>query len=111
MSVSGISNFGSLVDGSTQIAQKRMQQFLQVFQQLGQDLQSGNLSAAQSDVLTLQQSVLPTASTKASSSKDCIAHDFSQLSKDLQSGIIAAAQKDYAAVQQDFQNRATHRHP
>lgn len=87
-----------------------MQQFRQVFQQLGQDLQSGNLSAAQSDILTLQQSVLPAASTTTSSSKNRIAQDFSQLSTDLQSGNISAAQKDYSAVQQDFQNRATHRH-
>ena len=70
-----------------------MQQFGQVFQQLGQDLQSGNLSAAQSDLLTLQQSVLLAASIEASSSKDRIAHDVGQLSKDLQSGNISAAQR------------------
>ncbi len=109
MSVSGISNV-SVLNGNTQTTQSRMQQFRQVFQQLGQDLQSGNLSAAQSDILTLQQSVLPAASTTASSSKNRIAQDFSQLSKDLQSGNISAAQKDYAAVQQDFQSRPTHRH-
>ncbi len=111
MLVAGISNVGGLVNGNTQTTQSRMQQFRQVFQQLGQDLQSGNLPAAQSDILTLRQPVLPAASTKASSGKDRIAHDFSQLSKDLQSGNIAAAQKDYAAVQRDFQNRATHHHP
>jgi hypothetical protein len=109
MSVSGISNV-SLVNGNTQTTQSRMQQFRQVFQQLGQDLQSGNLSAAQSDILTLQQSVLPAASTTASSSKNCLAQDFSQLSKDLQSGNLSAAQKDYSAVQQDFRNRTAHRH-
>jgi hypothetical protein len=100
----------SLINGNTQTTQGRMQQFRQVFQQLGQDLQSGNLSAAQSDILTLQQSVLPAASTSSSSSKDRIAQDFSQLSKDLQSGNISAAQKDYSAVQRDFQNRTTHPH-
>lgn len=111
MSVSGISSVSSLLNGNTQATQSRMQQFRQVFQQLGQDLQSGNLPAAQSDVLVLQQSVLPAASTKASSSKHRIAHDFGRLSKDLESGNIAAAQKDYAAVQRDFQNLAAHRHP
>jgi ribosomal protein S20 len=109
MSVSGISNVSSPANGNTQITQSRMQQFRQVFQQLGQDLQSGNLPAAQSDILTLQQSVPPAAST-TSSSKNRMAQDFSQLSADLKSGNISAAQKDYSAVQQDFQNRATHRH-
>jgi hypothetical protein len=109
MSVSGISNVSSLLNSNTQTTQSRMQQFRQVFQQLGQDLQSGNLSAAQSDILTLQQSVPPATSTTASSSKNRLAQDFGQLSADLQSGNISAAQKDYAAVQQDFQNRATHR--
>jgi hypothetical protein len=37
MSVSGISNV-SLVNDNTQTTQSRMQQFRQVFQQLGQDL-------------------------------------------------------------------------
>jgi hypothetical protein len=110
MSVSGVSNVSSSGIGNTQTTESRMQQFRQVFQQLGQDLQSGNLSVAQSDILILQQSVLPAASTAASSSKNRIAQDFSQLSADLKSGNISAAQKDYLAVQQDFQNRATHRH-
>jgi hypothetical protein len=110
MSVLGISNVSNLINGNTQTTQSRIQQFRQVFRQLGQDLQSGNLSAAQSDILTLQQSVLPAASTSSSPSKNRNAQDFSQLSKDLQSGNISAAQKDYAAVQQDFQSRPTHRH-
>ena len=110
MSVSGISNVSNLVNGNTQTTQNRIQQFRQVFQQLGQDLQSGNLPAAQSDILTLQRSVLPAASTNASSSKNHIAQDFGQLSADLKSGNISAAQKDYSTVQQDFQNRATRRH-
>jgi hypothetical protein len=110
MSVSGISSVGTLLNSNTQTTQSRTQQFRQVFQQLGQDLQSGNLSAAQSDISTLQQSVLPAASPTPSSSKNCLAQDFSQLSKDLQSGNISAAQKDYSAVQQDFRNRTAHRH-
>ena len=51
MSVSGISS-SSLYD--TQSVQNSAQQFRQEFQQLGQDLQAGNLSAAQSDFTTLQ---------------------------------------------------------
>ena len=53
MSVSGISS-SNLFD-SNQSVQNNMQKFRQEFQQLGQDLQSGNLSAAQSDFATLPQ--------------------------------------------------------
>ena len=57
MSASGIS-LSSLLDynaQSTQSVQSKKQQFEKEFQQLGTDLQSGNLSAAQSDFATLQQ--------------------------------------------------------
>ena len=106
MSVSGISS-SSLQDYSVQSVQNRMQQFRQEFQQLGQDLQSGNLSAAQSDFATLQQSA-PQANS-SSQSTDPIAQAFNQLSKDLQSGNVSAAQQDYATIQ-DSQNQAAHFH-
>ena len=64
MSVSGISS-SSLFDYNTQSVQNKMQQFQQEFQQLGQDLQSGNLSAAQSDFATLQQYAPQTNSTSS----------------------------------------------
>jgi hypothetical protein len=51
MSVPGISG-GRLYN--TQSVQSNAQQFRQEFQQVGQDLQSGNLSASQSDLATLQ---------------------------------------------------------
>ena len=70
MSVSGISSTNA-VDYSAQNVQSRMQQFRQEFQQLGQDLQSGNLSAAQSDFATLTQS---SPASSASSSSPCASH-------------------------------------
>ena len=103
MSVLGIAS-GSLVDYSRQNVQNRMKQFQQVFQQLGKDLQSGNVSAAQTDFATLQQSRTHATATTSAHSHNQIAQDFQQLAKDLQSGNISAAQKDYATVQQDFQN-------
>src|SRR5208283_1420017 len=54
MSVSGISS-SSFANYGSQSIQNRMQTARQEFQQLGQDLQSGNLTAAQSDFATLQQ--------------------------------------------------------
>ena len=112
MSVLGIS-LGGLLDYSTlstQSVQSKKQQFAQEFQQLGTDLQSGNLSAAQTDFATLQQLGSQSNSTSSSQNSDPIVQAFNQLSKDLQSGNITAAQQDYATIQQDFQNLAAKGH-
>jgi ribosomal protein S20 len=105
MSVSGISS-SSLFDYSAQGLQNNMKQVQQEFQQLGQDLESGNLSAAQSDFSTLQQFLPQNSSTSSAQSNSPIAQAFSQLSKDLQAGNLSAAQQDYTTIQQDFQNQA-----
>ena len=84
-------------------------QMKQGFQQLGQDLQSGNLSQAQSDFSSLQQllpsgqqsSLLTPASGAQSSSP--LAAAVSQLAQDLKSGNTAATQSDLATVQRDVQ--------
>jgi outer membrane protein assembly factor BamD (BamD/ComL family) len=91
----------------------QLQQFQQDFRQLGQDLQSGNLSAAQSDFVTLQKDLPQTNSTTSTSQNNSpIAQAFSQLSQDLQAGNLSAAQQDYSTIQQDFQSQASsmHRH-
>jgi len=109
MSVAGI--FSSALSSIfTQGTQTRAQQFQQDFQQLGQDLQSGNLTAAQSDFSSLQQ-LSPQSSAASSTSSTAqstnpIAQAFSQLSQDLQSGNLSAAQQDYTSLQQDFQSQA-----
>jgi len=107
MSVAGISS-NNFFNYNSQSVQNQIQQFQQEFQQLGQDLQSGNLSAAQADFATLQQN-RPT-STSSSQSNNPIAQEFNQLSQDLQSGNLTAAQQDYAQLQQDFQNQGVHGH-
>ena len=82
--------------------------YQQQMQQLGQALQSGNLSAAQSDFATLQaafsQPATTTASTSTGSASNPVAQALNQLGTDLQSGNVAAAQKDFSTVQQDLQN-------
>ncbi|MGA3088969.1 MAG: hypothetical protein ABSD75_10170 [Terriglobales bacterium] len=105
MSVSGISS--SFYSGQT--VQNNSQELQQVFQQLGQDLQSGNLSAAQSDFTALQQLQPQSGSTSSSQNNNPIAQAFSQLSQDLQSGNLSAAQQDYTTIQQAFQSQATTR--
>ena len=113
MSVSGISS-SNLFDYSTQSVQNRRQQFQQEFQQLGQDLQSGNLSAAQADFATLQQLGPQTSSTSSSQTNNPIAQAFNQLAQDLQSGNVSAAQQDVSTIQQDIKSQAgqlhTHHH-
>ncbi len=107
MSVSGIfsSSFGNnQVSSQYQLTNSQ-------FQQLGQDLASGNLSSAQSDFAILQQSFMQpastasTSSTSASSTSNPLAQAFQQLSSDLQSGNLTAAQKDYSTIQQDMTSK------
>lgn len=109
MSVSGISAT-SLFSLNTQSVQNKSQQFRKEFQQLGQDLQSGNLSAAQADFTALQQSGPLANASSSSQSNSPIAQAFQQLAKDLQSGNVSAAQQDYTTIQQDFQKQATQGH-
>ena len=106
MSIAGITS-SSLLNYETQSVQNSHQQINQEFQQLGQDLESGNLSAAQSDFTTLEQLIPQNSSTSSSpQSNNPIAQAFQQLAQDLQSGNLSAAQQDYKTLQQDFQNRS-----
>jgi|SRR5208337_3249760 len=109
MSVSGIFSSG-FASYNSQNIQTQFRQFQQEFQQLGQDLQSGNVSAAQQDFATLQQLSPQGSSTSSTQSNSPIAQEFNQLSEDLQSGNLSAAQQDYTKIQQDFQNQAAEGH-
>jgi hypothetical protein len=90
---------------------------------LGQDLQSGNLQAAQQDYTTVQQDAQQNSSqqvaghhgrhhhgtesseTSASSSEQTnpVNQAFSTLAQDLQAGNLSGAQSDFAALQNDLQ--------
>lgn len=103
MSVAGIAS--SLFNYASQSinSNHHKTQFQQDFQQLGQDIQAGNLTAAQSDLAALEK-LRPASSDNSSP----ITQAFNQLSTDLQSGNTSAAQQDYSSIQQAFQNRAAH---
>jgi outer membrane protein assembly factor BamD (BamD/ComL family) len=73
------------------------------FQQLGQDLQAGNLSQAQQDYATLTQN-LPGLNQN---SANPLVQAFTRLGKDLLSGYLQAAQQDYTTVQLDAQQNAS----
>ena len=98
--------------GITSSMSSQMQQIQKDFNQLGQDLQSGNLSAAQADFVTLQKDMPQTSSASSSTSQSSspIAQAFSQLSQDLQSGNLTAAQQDYSTIQQDLQSQGSQGH-
>jgi hypothetical protein len=115
MSITGISGSSFIQALLPASAQTKAQQLQQEFQQLGQDLQSGNLSQAQSDFATLQQNApagspfsatATAASSTSASSSSLISQAFSQLAQDLKSGNLSGAQSDFAAIQQDAQQNA-----
>jgi len=108
MSVAGILSSAALSIGS-HFFQSRAQQMKQDFQQLGTDLQSGNLSAAQADFTALQnlQSGSTTSSNQAQST---IAQDIRKLSTDLQSGNTTTAQQDLTTLQKDLQSQTPTAH-
>ncbi len=87
---------------SSQNTTSNFQQIKAEFQQLGQDLQSGNLTQAQQDYTTLSQN-LPGASQASSNP---VLQAFAQLGKDLHAGNLQAAQQDYTTVEQDAQQNA-----
>jgi hypothetical protein len=126
MSVTGITGSAYPATYNPAPVQSKFQQFQQEFQQLGQDLQSGNLSQAQSDFATLQQnapagSPFSSASTSSTSTSgtsstspantaspaNTISQAINQLAQDLQSGNLTSAQSDFATLQQDLQQSPT----
>ena len=106
MSVSAISSALATYQNST--LRNNLQQFQQEFQQLGEDLQAGNLSAAQGDLTALQQ--LPPSGSSSSSLSNPISQALNQLSEQLQSGILSGAQQDYSNLQTNLQQPAQHFH-
>ncbi len=111
----GTAALESLFSRSTQSSTDK---FKQAFQQLGQDLQSGNIQQAEGDLATLQPNFNPNQPTSTTSSSTTsnsstsstgstsgtVSQAFNQLSQDLQSGNLTAAQSDYSTLQQDLQS-------
>jgi len=99
MAVGGI--LSSTLFQALQGGQNKVQNQQNEFQQLGQDLQSGNLAAAQQDFATLMQNA--PAAAQGNNGNNTIGQALSALGQALQSGNLTAAQQDYATVQQDVQ--------
>lgn len=109
MSIAGIVS-SSLFGSSAPVAQNTLQQMQSEFQQLGLDLQSGNLSAAQNDFTSLQQNAPASSATGAVQASMSL--ELSQLGQALQSGNLQAAQQDYSSLQTTAHNQSapTHGH-
>ncbi len=102
MSIAGIaSNF---LLNSLSPKQTSLQQFKDEFQQLGQDLQAGNLKAAQGDYAQLQQIEQQKNSTSPNSTTSSVSQLFDQLGKDLASGNTSSAQTDFNDIMNAVQN-------
>jgi len=101
MSVLGIASSSIFQYLNSSSAQSKYLNFQKEFQQLGQDLSSGNLSQAQADFQALQPQVASSANTQNSTNPLTTA--MNQLATDLQSGNLSAAQQDYSTVKQDMQ--------
>jgi outer membrane protein assembly factor BamD (BamD/ComL family) len=128
MSIIGILSSNLFAAGAahhTQSSQNHPSNFLQIkteFQQLGQDLQTGNLQAAQQDFTNLQQGVQQISSqqvgkhlghhhhhmessqsSSSSQQANSIAQAFNTLGQDLQAGNLSGAQSAFATLQNDLQ--------
>ena len=104
MSVYGVTS-SSALNQSVQSWQIKAQKIQTEFQQLGQDLQAGNLSQAQSDFSALTQNISWPLQNDSS-----VSQAFSALGTALQSGNLAAAQKAYSTLQQDIQQSGMAHH-
>jgi hypothetical protein len=69
----------------------KLSQLREQFQQLGQDLQSGNLSGAQSDFARLQQEASPAGASNTAPANDPVTQALNQLQTDLETGDLAGA--------------------
>lgn len=128
MSIMGILSSNLFAAGGVQNSQSSQnhvsgfQQIRTEFQQLGQDLQSGNLQGARQDFTNLQQDLQqissqqvggrhrhhhhaesPETSSSSAQHSNPIGQAFSALAQDLHAGSLSGAQSAFAALQNDLQ--------
>jgi len=104
MSISSISSAINPYQTSQTYGQNNFAQFQQDLQTIGSDLQSSNLSGAQSAFANLQQ-LMPNSSTS-----NQFTTDLNAVGQALQSGSLSDAQAAYGKLQQDMQSVQGHHH-
>ncbi len=92
-SLGGDMSITSVSGSSTNGIQNQYQQVRNEFKQLGQDLQSGKLTQAQTDFVTLSQSV-----TSQLSATNPVAQTLGKIGQALQSGNLSAAQQAFSSM-------------
>ena len=111
MSVAGIASSILSALSGLQHNQSGTKTIQSEFQQLGQDLQSGNLTAAQSDYTTLGQNLqqnsihgahLHSHSTNSSNTVSQSQQELSELGQALKSGSLSGAQQAYTSLQAEL---------
>jgi len=114
MSIDAISSSSS--SSQTSAMQTNFLQMRKLLEQLGQALQSGDLSEAQSAFASLQQ-LLPSSSanqaqTAQQTNQSTFTTDLNALGQALKSGDLSKAQDAFAKLQQDMQSvqKGHHRH-
>jgi hypothetical protein len=108
MSVSGILSSSFYQPNTSQSQPTQFQSIAKEFQQLGQDLQTGNINQAQQDFSTLAQNV-PNGAINASP----VGQAFTALGQAVQSGNLSNAQQAFTNLEQDIQQASSqigHRH-
>lgn len=120
MSVSSVSSTTSSLTEGLENWASMMKKVQSEFKQLGQDLQSGDVSQAESDYTTLTQylsdfssnstsSISSAASTESGSTS--LVDELNTLGQDLQSGDLSAAQSDYTTLQNDLEQASNQAPP
>jgi soluble cytochrome b562 len=105
MSITGISSSNITQANDAQYYQDQLQKIRDDVQQLGGDLQAGNLGQAQSDYTTLSQDI-----SGSQSQNSTLNQDFSALGHALQSGNLSDAQTAYSTLLQDLRQAHHHHH-
>jgi hypothetical protein len=107
MSITGVASGILAALSGFQNSQSGFGQIKNEFQQLGQDLQAGNLSYAQQDFATLSQGLTGgNQSSGAANTTSPLTQAINQLGQDLQAGNLSAAQQDFTTLQEDVQQIA-----
>jgi len=88
MSIASVTSSNPILgfSGSSPANTSKISQLRQQFQQLGEDLQSGNLTSAQGDFARLQQEAPPLGAPASTPGNDPVTQALNQLQTDLQTG-------------------------
>ena len=98
-------SLSAIAGGGSQLAniQSNYQQVRNQFKQLGQDLQGGSLTKAQTDFVTLSQSF-----ASQLSGTNPVAKTLSRIGQALQSGNLSAAQQAFGLIGKVFSSAVPH---